>query len=301
MKVQASTDSCRDNTLDRIDLSIDLESSDIASQGNLTGEASKPQSPGRPQNPLAVWSATDRGASVETDSSNLGATASLNEDSLGQATASHSLGALVKDPSLDESPSASSIIKELESQAKRLVSELTNNDDEAALEDATEQLESALESATDDNAYDCSADREAAVDSSALLPALNEEEQRIIELESDDIERRDPKGQASEQRAKSPQLSTELSAEEGAADAAAAQIKVDNLTIEPLEELLASGRSSPALNSSRGGSSSEGEGSDKGDDGNGNERNDPQQQGQEQKQAQGKNRKRNRNKKKGKK
>lgn len=159
-------------------------------------------------------------ASVEldTDSSVLGAALSLNEDisaSNDLQNASAQVGGSA--PPLgpideDKSQGVSVMTDELESEARRLVDELNAeaieepNQDKAEelncrLEEATNQLEQALDEATSGDVV------EAHVDIAQEL--LDEEEQRAIELESDDIERRDPRGQASEERAKSPQIRTE--------------------------------------------------------------------------------------------
>lgn len=278
---------------------------------------------------------SEAGLSVEldTDSSNLGANLSLTEE--------ENLSTQVHRSAVEDDMG-------LAASANRLVEELTgedgeeeeaNKNSEAVLDEVTNILEEELEEATRDEG--ANAEQEEQEQDSALLATTNEPEassasgaalvssatldeveQRTIELESDDIERRDPRGQVSEERAKSPQITAErppLIETPAAAVAATAGGAPGDQPVEGAndqqeqqhlrvaDEEIISGRSSPALLSSNGGSSSDDEaaGSDQAD-GAASGRNNTdtnQQQQQQQRQAAGgaKNKKKNRNKKKGKK
>lgn len=318
---------------------IGLDGVSIVSQANLTTNEDAPalslavQAKQRP----SLGAKSDGGLSIEldTDSSNLGAALSLNDEPSEhlqlQSTMQHTRAATL-DSNVDEDKSlgTSLIGEELASEARRLVDELAAGDEEqdeedsskqqeVALDEATNLLESALEEATEEPSIELPVNE--TLDSNAenqlVTSALTEEKQRAIELESDDIERRDPRGQASEERAKSPQIKTEQpsligsfeealgSQEEAVAIDDSGHNENQRLTIESPDEAIASGRSSPALNSSKDATSSDEVGESDQEGGNeGNLRNKTenlqQQLGQNQGGSGGK-KKRNRNKRKGRK
>lgn len=192
-------------------------------------------------------------------------------------------------------------LDELDLEAQRLVDELTGAEQSfAGLSSAaseSNQLEAALEDAS------------TTANESVLL---NEEEQRTIELESDDIERRDPRGQVSEERAKSPQIVEagevlDFNLAESNSELDGSQPVVASLGVEQpgegaaavrLLHLDESGRSSPAFNSSGCGTSSDSDRNDLEDLEGVQKKLEPQQPANS---STGRNKKRNRNKKKGKK
>lgn len=247
--------------------------------------------------------------SAETDSSVLGA--ALSEENSEEATPVSTSPPASSFKPIDEDKlpaDVSMTIDELESEARRLVDEMTG--DSQPSNQAFNQMGAALEDAT-------TSDDSIAANESVLL---NEEEQRAIELESDDIERRDPRGQVSEERAKSPQIRTEEPKFESSVERQVTFATDDqqeatdragnaNLNVEPLGELGGSGRSSPAFNSSGCGSSSSGsdrDGEDEAQNGGVSKQNETNQKRQQQQASSsttptGRNKKRNRNKRKGKK
>lgn len=243
-------------------------------------------------------------ASVEldTDSSVLGAALSFNEDftsapnnDYSQQLQQHDIvdvnqtGGVstqqqqqLQDAPIDDDKSqgVSLITDELEFEARRLVDEL-NREAADNQDDRDEDNDGAIVE-----------DQEDEIDDTEEI-ILNEEEQRVIEMESDDIERRDPRGQASEERAKSPQIrsseeepkfdvtTTEQSASpeivEGserpgeATEREKEEVEEEDEEVEeiigstgahlevqsPNDGRTSSGRSSPAINSSPANSSSE--------------------------------------------
>lgn len=193
--------------------------------------------------------------SAETDSSVLGA--ALSEELSEEAAPAAAPPSSDRFKPIDEDKlreDVSMTTEELESEARRLVDEITG-ESQQPLGQAFNQMEAALEDTTADSF---------AANESVLL---NEEEQRAIELESDDIERRDPRGQVSVERVKSPQIRTEEPsfAQEQAGYAIDGSQQEEepvqeqagsSLNVEQPDELGGSGRSSPACNSSGCGSSS---------------------------------------------
>lgn len=261
---------------------------------------------------------SDASIELDTDSSVLGAALSLNSEDANELPTHQQQASIASIPPnlepIDEMDKSMgfSLTDELESEARKLVEELNLNQNqedggedkktqqrqqknEEELYEATHQLESVLEDAT----------------AAGIVESLlhDEEEQRDIELESDDIERRDPRGYVSEDRqSKSPQIKTEepkLTDDNN--DGGELVMDDDNGQIEssttgtgltvdspPIED----GASSPAFNSSANVSSDD----DNSDQENRNENNQQQKQQQNRSPPGSKNKKRNnRNKKKGRK
>lgn len=287
---------------DQPNLSAALEASPATANTNYADELEGSNPPPSAPRPSV--------GSAETDSSVLGAALSeeMSEEAPPASTSPPSSS--FKPIDEDKLPAdVSMTTDELELEARRLVDEMTG--DSQPSNQTFNQMGAALEDAT-------TADDSFAANESVLL---NEEEQRAIELESDDIERRDPRGQVSEERAKSPQIRTEEPKFESPAERQVKFATDDqqeatdkagnaNLNVEPLGELGGSGRSSPAFNSSGCGSSSSGsdrDGEDEGHNGGVSKQNEASQKRQQQQQASssatptGRNKKRNRNKRKGKK
>lgn len=235
--------------------------------------------------PELVGARASLASALESESSNLGATLSLNEDesaAVGQPTLDES--SLVDE---DKSLGGGMTTDELESEVRRLVEDLDLADDEPTVE-------------------------------AALTSDVQVEQQ---ELESDDIERRDPRGQASEQRAASPghirrqsvqlELGGQLASVQDSAEDEQPSSPGHPINDEASKQTLAppsppedeaspaSGRTSPALSCSPGSSASEEE-SDQGGEEKARANGAQSQQRQQQTGSRNKN-KRNRNKRKGKK
>ena len=254
---------------------------------------------------------------LDTDSSILGAALSLNEE-VSEVTTSEqqqsvdvldqpmhkfsedlSFGANLVSGSIEDPAETSAASIELSSKQIGKV-----RDQEDALERATEELEAAL-----DDAMDVTASDAGEVDTNEPNAMLGADEQHALELESDDIERHDPRGHASDERAKSPndkvdqQQSLIASAIEavamagGSGDAENEQSSSRLAVISP-DEAIGSGPPSPAVPSSNGASSS-----DEGAESDQDKENQASAQQQQGKQGVGgnKNKKKNRNKKRGKK
>lgn len=152
---------------------------------------------------------------LDTDSSNLGAVVSMrDEDSSG--------GAALETDKSEVATNVASLPTdfELETVARRLV------------EDGEELSTGAQEKEPPSSA------------------ALDESEQREFELNSDDIERRDPRGQVSEERAKSPLVRTEpptLSSQQSVESSASGEASPPGLLTPPIadqDQQSTSGRSS---------------------------------------------------------
>lgn len=249
------------------------------------GAATSPASLAALKQPSASTAMIDSRASIDTDSSILGAALSLNEADISVAEQSNIVQPAAQRASVptvpmleqideDKSLGVSMASEQLELEAKKLVEEMTAGDDdsrdrrqskstadECALEEATNELEEALEEAIEQGHGDGAAEAE---NSLLLSSRIGDEQLTQLELESDEIERRDPSGHLG-----------------------------DSLAVETSGDALAGS----------GGSSLGGSSSDEDDDNNkGHQKSHQHQQQQQQSQQAGaKNRKKNRNKRKGKK
>jgi len=261
---------------------------------------------------------------IDTDSSNLGAALSLNEETIESFVEQGDRARQVVErkasdvSDLDQSIGASLVVDSVDESVNQEKPTAIKIDweREAALEEATEALEAALEEANYDNPNED-------IELEPKKPQIDEEQRRAIELESDDIERRDPRGQASEQHPPMPMSSDQdqssmtvqesTSAIQPSQESNSGNLEPPNLVVqdsseprmavESPDEAFASGPPSPAVASSNGNSSSD-EGEEL--DGQlGRDRNDKEQQSESQNQGasmnNSKNRKKNRNKKRGKK
>lgn len=201
-------------------------------------------------------------ASVETydtDSSILGAALSLNED-LSVAELSRGSEILV-------GPTTTTTEQQ------------TIAPTSAAL-DTIDEGKSPSEQINDDQSSSCRPDElvvgeqhsegGALISEESIQNVLDEQEQRAIEMESDDIERRDPRGHVSEERAKSPQIRLDepqfvvsgLDGDRKQASEGDEKKETTTSTLDASDNLSPghgddSGRSTPALNSSAANSSSE--------------------------------------------
>lgn len=279
-------DPTRSDTLEEQGLSAALETQSTANQfDDIMLEAL--QLSNRP----SIGSKSEASVELDTDSSVLGAALSLTNDDISSSTNAAPVSATIETSdtplsdqtttqhlggaalaALDEDKSlGTDRVDEFEREARRLVDEMTadellagdedqevtSNDQAGELSTANQQLEAALVEDADDEG-------EGEVSNLEGEQALDEEEKlRMIELElnSDDIERRDPSGQVSEERALSPQIKADdlqpsfqdqsedrLIQEDENVEVAATigNNGLANLTVESPT----SGRSSPGLNSS---------------------------------------------------
>jgi len=209
--------------------------------------------------------------SMDTDSSALGAALSLSEDVSSAQTDAQTIQAQTqKEPAKsrqeqeDKLLGVSLMSDELELEAQRLVEELDREEMIGQLvAEARHDEGGALDEGPSESLEGAEIAKEAEVGGVRVelgeeesLVVLDEEEQRAIELESDHIERRDPRGQVSEERAKSPQIRMEppkfgAELEEAEPSERLEEEQQDQLSVGAWREpASASGRSSPALNSS---------------------------------------------------
>lgn len=359
------------NTLDETALSAALEAGhetnntdELAENGALLGDSS-----------FAAPRPSEASVELDTDSSVLGAALSLNEDTSLANNDSQVAPVVASVPNQviggasqlqttmddDKSQGVSLMTDELEfeSEARRLFDELQLEQDQDQEQDQEQEQYNTIElmqhkEAANDG--ECALAGEEMEDGSATNSGLesgcgdvtdehanlgqelllNEEEQRAIELESDDIERRDPRGQASEERAKSPQIrapeqdappfrSPQTINDDVIPEVAGGEEAIQDkereivevivssegtgacLSVRPANDGANSGRSSPALNSSAPNSSGSGESGDNSDNEDGSPTNRQRHQAhenrqsnaqrQQQQQQTGKNKKKNRKRK----
>lgn len=214
------------NTLDEAGLSAALDAShevnntdELAENGVILADS-----------PFTAPRPSEASVELDTDSSVLGAALSLNEDTslanndLQMAQVSNLIIGRTNRSQLqttiddDRSQVVSLMTDELESEARKLVDELEQDDEYETIEQRQQHQEQQQDTnqqepneggcALASEVEDLTTNNDDAIDMnvSLALELLNEKEQTAIELESDDIERRDPRGQASEKRAKSPQI-----------------------------------------------------------------------------------------------
>jgi hypothetical protein len=214
--------------------------------------------------PAARWS-----TSVDTDSSNLGAALSLNED-LSEGTSRASQAQSIQEQSFQQRSSIGAAVVDEDSSVGGVNDEMnsatrgTNNQQNLdELDRATHQLEAALEEAID---------KEADYYATQLVENVtdkilgDEAQQNLSELESDDIERRNPNGIVGGSRLETPQaprfepqpaLISQDSLNEELSQPLGRDLVQPRSDVVSPDEAIGSGESSPALVASNDGNSSD--------------------------------------------